>query len=111
MSLPENPVLAGAKWRMMGTQVEGEVGCGGDVTVKAAEADCQGVGDEGGTDNVGSHLELLSDLGEPFKHQLKELRGLRQSMLMITFTMDEVVEWMLWMEEGSGSGNDGVRSL
>ena len=64
------------------------------------------------------HSELLRDLWElfgkqlkQFEKQLEEVRGLQQVVSVIRFTVDEVVEWMSWMEEGSGSGNDGARSI
>ena len=54
------------------------------------------------------HSDLLGDLWGLLKSQLKELKGLRWAVMVMGSTTDNIVEQMSWMEEGSGSGNDGA---
>ena len=57
------------------------------------------------------HLELLRDVQGLLKSQLKELKGLQQAILAMGSAMDDIVDWMSWMKEGSGGGNDGAWSI
>ena len=57
------------------------------------------------------HSELLVDMQELFTKQLEEMKRLWKAVLVIRFAIDEVMEWMSQMEEGSGNGNNGARSI
>ena len=83
----------------------------GGGTTKAPKAGGGAVGDEGGAHNKGGppgEVRAPWDLWELFVKQLEEMKGLQQAASVIRFAMDKLVSWM---EEGSGSSNDRVRSI
>ena len=57
------------------------------------------------------HLELLGDVQGLLKSQLEEMKGLQQAIVAMGSVMDDIVEQMSWMEEGSRSGNEGAWSI
>ena len=57
------------------------------------------------------HSELLGDVWGLLKSQLEEMKGLQRAVAAMGSAMDDIVEWMSWMEEGSGSGNEGAWSI
>ena len=57
------------------------------------------------------HLELLWDVQGLLKSQLEELKNLWRAVAAMGSAMDDIVEWMSWMEEGSRSGNEGAWSI
>ena len=57
------------------------------------------------------HSELLGDVRGLLKSQLKEMKGLQQAIVAMGSAMDDIVEQMSWMEEGSRSGNEGAWSI
>ena len=57
------------------------------------------------------HLELLGDVQGLLKSQLEEVKGLQQAVMVMGSVLDDIVEWMSWMEEGSRSGNEGAWSI
>ena len=57
------------------------------------------------------HLELLGDVWGLLKSQLEELKGLQQAVVAMGLVMDDIIEWMSRMEEGSRSGNEGAWSI
>ena len=46
-----------------------------------------------------------------FEKHLEEMRGVQQVILVIRFAVDNLVEQVSWLEEGSRSGNGEVRSI
>ena len=79
MLLPQNPMLAGAKQRMTGPQAEGRVGHIRDSSAKQLRliVKVSGMRIELTTQEVLlENSELLGDLRDLFKSQLKELKGL-----------------------------------
>ena len=57
------------------------------------------------------HLELLGDVRGLLKSQLDEMKGLRRAVAAMGSAMDDIVERMSRMEEGSRSGNEGAWSI
>ena len=57
------------------------------------------------------HSELLRDVWGLLKSQLEEMKGLQQAIVAMGSAMDDIVERMSWMEEGSRSGNEGAWSI
>ena len=57
------------------------------------------------------HLELLGDVQGLLKSQLEELKNFWQAVAAMGSAMDNIVEQMSRMEEGSRSGNEGVWSI
>ena len=57
------------------------------------------------------HLELLGDVRGLLKSQLDEMKGLRRAVVAMGSAMDNIVEQISWMEEGSRSGNEGAWSI
>ena len=57
------------------------------------------------------NLELLGDVWGLLKSQLEEMKGLRRAVAAMGSAMDDIVEWMSRMEEGSRSGNEGAWSI
>ena len=55
--------------------------------------------------------ELLGDLRGLMKSQLKELKELRRAARGMGSAMDDIVDQMSQMEEGSRNGNDGAWSI
>ena len=55
--------------------------------------------------------ELLGDLQGLMKSQLKELKELRRAARGMGSAMDDIVDQMSQMEEGSRNGNDGAWSI
>ena len=57
------------------------------------------------------HSELLRDVLGLLKSQLEEMKGLQQAFAGMGLAMDDIVEQMSRMEEGSRSGNEGAWSI
>ena len=57
------------------------------------------------------HSELLGDVWGLLKSQLEELKSLRRAVAAMGSAMDDIVERMSRMEEGSRSGNEGAWSI
>ena len=57
------------------------------------------------------HSELLGDVRGLLKSQLEEMKGLRRVIAVMGSAMDDIVERMSRMEEGSRSGNKGAWSI
>ena len=57
------------------------------------------------------HLELLGDVRGLLKSQLDEMKGLQRAIAAMGSAMDDIVERMSRMEEGSRSGNEGAWSI
>ena len=57
------------------------------------------------------HSELLRDVRGLLKSQLEELKNLQRAVTVIGLAMDDIIEWMSRMEEGSRGGNEGVWSI
>ena len=57
------------------------------------------------------HSELLGDVQGLLKSQLEELKSFRRAVVAMGSAMDDIVEQMSRMEEGSRSGNEGAWSI
>ena len=57
------------------------------------------------------HSELLGDVWGLLKSQLEEMKGLQRAVAVMGSVMDDIVERMSRMEEGSRSGNEGAWSI
>ena len=55
--------------------------------------------------------ELLGDLWGLMRSQLEELKELRRAIRAMGLAMDNTIDRMSQMEEGSGNGNDGAWSI
>ena len=53
------------------------------------------------------HSELLGDLWGLLK-SLEELKGLQWAIMAMGSAMDNIVDWVSQIGEGSGSGNGGA---
>ena len=57
------------------------------------------------------NLEVLADMQELFTKQLKETKGFWKALLAIRFAINNVMEQMSWMEQGSRKRNNRARSV
>ena len=57
------------------------------------------------------HSEFLADIQELFTKQLEEMKRICKAVLAVGFAMDDLVEHLAWMEEGSRDGNEGAKSI
>ena len=72
--------------------MEGRIGHGGDSAAKVAEANCRGVGNEGGANNARGAPRAFGVAWDLFKGLIEELRRLQWSLLTIGFAVDKIIE-------------------